>query len=382
MLKNFILFSFLYINNLYISEFQLENLVQFKNKNLQKKFEDKKQIYKNFFIEYMKRFKKPIESFEDKLQEFIFIREFIKNNNINIRYLYYIRPYYKSICYSNKTITEIEIDSEELWIELESSMSALYDLKNENIKNKYKKQIENFIDKICELKLFPPKRKINYILYIKDLQINKNNYIQEIPSLKDDLELINLINEFINSGAFEKDHKKYVHDYVWSFIEFLIYMYEKYEIYLNSGKKQLNKEIEIIQEIIYFTNNYNKNYNKSKNLNWEDIYFRLIDINNQKFYYIDDKGFYYKGNYLFKEIKKIKEDYYLYIIFNEYSYIIKKINNFKKLKKSQIIFNILNKDNLESNNYYLIAERNSSYIYKKYSLILNTILSPGELYYF
>jgi hypothetical protein len=82
MWKKYFILNLVWVNNISSNKSELETVIQFEDKELHKEFEVKKQIYKEFFIEYMNIFKNKPETFETKMQQITFVKNFIKKYNI------------------------------------------------------------------------------------------------------------------------------------------------------------------------------------------------------------------------------------------------------------------------------------------------------------
>ena len=392
----YFIFSLLVVNTISINSLQLKNLVKFTDKNLQKEFDNKKQIYKDFFIEYMNIFKKDPKTFEEKIPQIIFIREFLKKNNIENKSLYkfdnnydfkYIEYYpnkkdMENNCYygiiEEKSRNSDEISNSDenynFWMEDNSISYNLLDLKYKSQQNKNKNEedeIDNILITILYKVSYPDFTETNSI----NLKIHPEECKQKIPNLKNDLEILDLFNKLKNDEVKDEENTKneyYIKDkestdeYKLNLFEFLFYMYEKYGDYIEN-EQELNKEIEIIKEVINFYE-INKITVWKSDSRWGDIYFNLRFIKNKCFDY-NIKGYppclRHRTGYLFQEIKKIDKEYYLYRIIDENSYMVRKIKDFKKLKKLQIMYMITNSTN-----------------YKRYSEILNSLLNEEKIYYF
>jgi hypothetical protein len=385
MWEKYFIFNFL---NMSLSENKYKNTNDFNEKNLMKKFNEKKKIYKDFFIEYLKTFKKHPLSFGEKQQQILFIKNFIKKYNIsNIKFMeniihhisylkfneieviYNYKGSLDEIYYNIKKYNEIitEIICDELTLEEILTLEKKYNENNIKIINKIK------IGKFQSSDLYD--KKINNIkktIKIKDIETNKNYKKNQIPSLKEDPLLNYFINEFINSFGFKKKDNKSIKKHIWHLTHLLFYIYDEYFDYLNNPypckNLNLNIELEIIKKISDFIDE------NLLEIDLEHIYLILKSIN--------PNNIFIEKNFLFKTIEKKHNEYYIYEIINENYYKVNKIIDLNKFKKLQVLFKIIFDTNIVINKKNLVHRENLHYFCEKYIKLLDSTLAPHEIHFF
>jgi hypothetical protein len=379
MWKKYIIFN---IINLYTSNSELKNIIQFKNHQLQKEFNKKKEFYKNMLVEYLTKFTKSPKSFQEIKEVIIFLRNFYNKHNVTLtnkdlqfflkkytkhnelttnfsNYLERI-PYKENINsigqyeenHSIKIINYNENYTEE-FIEYQSNYFTLKDLKefqkmSEN-ESWYYQTIENKIE-VSQLKF-----------------INRDNkYISNIKDYKNDS--LEIINQLIVATKVDNKYQEPMRNFLLDLINLLM---EIHEYHIN--EKNLHKNIKILDKVIERNGKWSNKFYFCFSPYLTETYLLSIHIM---------EGIIMKGistDELYVFIYKENNDYYLYTILNDKSYIKNKIKDYKKFLIAYWTYLILIDVNIgfvNSNlNYHMI---NKESLDNKFTSILKELLEKYQ----
>lgn len=270
-----------------------DNIIKFTNKELQKSYEEKKDFYWKFLIEYSSIFKNP-QLYDEKANEKIaFIKKFYKDNNLELTYEIFI-CIYDALSSINERNTYIEIDFENQIIQefkyekinkvLENSLNLLsINLSLLELINKKQvdfKECDNYMNILEDLIKEKKKKLSKMTRSIKFSELNLTNISikNNMEMLKKNKNIIHYFNSFfysiINYFKLQEKEIESMQEQIWVFINFFYDIYTNYFEYLISHQSNYQKEVEIISKIILLK----KQNDFLKNFEYNEIYKFVLTI--------------------------------------------------------------------------------------------------------